>query len=400
MVIVKRFKEIEKLKKLNQPLLVYGRRKTGKTHLIKSFFPDLPYFFVKRDGGIFHEKRKETINYKELIRIIEESKTKIIIDEFHRLPDEFLDYLHMKSFKHIILVTSTLFLAKNLLGKRSPILGLFLDFKVDLIDELDILKNLFKIIKNKKSLVKNCTYLREPLLLRFFDNKNFFNVLKNMKIIVPSLVGEIFIEEERELTSRYEAILRAIASGKGTLTEIASLLFSNKIIEKQDISAIKPYIKNLIEIGLVKRIPEHIGKRNYYYIHSPLIDLYYYLDEKYNFSENDIEEDYMNTRIPFHIEHFFRDLLSKHFKMRLLIVNKPNLEIDIALAEFKKIKIVCEVKWKIKIKFSELKDIEIKLNKFKDCRKILIVPDKNLIKEKLKDIEIKDIMDFVPKTKK
>jgi len=108
-----------------------------------------------------------------------------------------------------------------LLGPKSPILGLFLEFKLDIIDERDILLALKNYIKNPKNLVEYCTYSREPILLRFF-NSNLVPVLKNMKFAVPSLVGEIFTEEERELSSRYEGILRAISTGKNTLGEITS----------------------------------------------------------------------------------------------------------------------------------------------------------------------------------
>ncbi len=59
----------------------------------------------------------------------------VIIDEFHRLPNDFLDLLHIRSPNNIVLITSTLHLAKNLLGGKSPILDLFLEFRMDLIDE-------------------------------------------------------------------------------------------------------------------------------------------------------------------------------------------------------------------------------------------------------------------------
>jgi len=40
---------------------------------------------VRRDRTIFYERRSEIINYTELVRIIEETRENIIIDEFHRL---------------------------------------------------------------------------------------------------------------------------------------------------------------------------------------------------------------------------------------------------------------------------------------------------------------------------
>jgi AAA+ ATPase superfamily predicted ATPase len=244
MIIVKRFIDEKRMRKLKIPILVYGRRKTGKTFFVKNFFKNAYYFFVRRDRTIYFENKNKVITYEILLNIIDELKTrKIIIDEFHRLPDEFLDWVHMKAPTNIILVTSTLHLAEKLMGRKSPLLGLFLGFKMDLIDERDILLNLKSKFKNRKELIERSIYLREPILLRWSD-LDLTSILQNIKLVVPSLIGEIFDEEEKSLSTRYEAILRALSSGRTTLSEIASFLYSNKIIEKQDISSIKPY-KNI-----------------------------------------------------------------------------------------------------------------------------------------------------------
>jgi len=400
MVIVNRIIDKAELKKLKPPILVYGRRKTGKTFFVKDFFGNAYYFFVRRNRSIYFENRNESIAYEELIRIIEEFKEKtIIIDEFHRLPEEFLDWLHIKSPKNLVLVTSTLHLAKNLLEKNSPILGLFLEFRMDLIDERDILLNLKEKIKDYKKLIEFSTYLREPMLLKWFGI-SLTSMLKNLKLVIPSLVGEIFTEEEKELSTRYEAIIRALSSGKTTLSEITSILYSNKLIPKQDVSSVKPYLNTLLEIGLVKRIPEYFGKKYYYFVSSPVIDLYYYLDEKYNFSERDLDEKYIIEKVPMHVEDFLRSLLGKIFGMRVFLINKPDMEVDIALAKFKKLKIVGEIKWKKRVSGAEIKKIEEKLGKFKGCRKILVVPSRNIVEKEPEGIEVWDVKRILNETEK
>ena len=72
MVIVNRIIDKAELKKLKPPILVYGRRKTGKTFFVKDFFGNAYYFFVRRNRSIYFENRNESIAYEELIRIIEE----------------------------------------------------------------------------------------------------------------------------------------------------------------------------------------------------------------------------------------------------------------------------------------------------------------------------------------
>ena len=122
-----------------------------------------------------------------------------------------------------------------------------------------------------------------------------------------------------------------------------------------------------------------------------MIDLYYYLDGKYNFSEKDLKKEIINEKIPLHVEDFFRGLFSKIFSKNLFIISKPDLEIDIALGDFKKLEIVAEVKWKNLVRNKEIKKVERNLNKFKDCKKILVVLDKKVLEKKPEGIEVWDI---------
>ena len=400
MIIVKRYTDEARISKLKPPIIIYGRRKTGKTFFVKSTFRDAIYLFVRRDRSIYYEQREELISYDEMKRLIEERKERtVVVDEFHRLPEDFLEWIHVKSPENLILVTSTLHLAKRLLGKGSPILGLFLDYQMKLIDERDILLNLSEKIHNPKELVEQAVYLREPILLRWFGS-DLIEILRSLRYVVPSLVGEIFTEEEKELSKRYEGILRALSSGRATLSEISTYLYSNKLIDRQEVSSIKPYMKTLIDIGTVERIPEYGGKRYYYFIHSPMIDLYYYLDEKYNFSESELEKKYFTEKFPLHVEQFFRGLISKVFGMRPFMIRKPNLEIDLAFVDYKKLRVVGEVKWKERIEGREIRKIEEKLSRYKGCRKILVVQSRDCLDSEPRDIEVWDVEGIVEMLKK
>ncbi len=392
-IIVNRFTDISNLKKLKPPLLIYGRRKTGKTFLIKQLFPGYNYFFVRRDKSIYWENREEELSYKEFIRTLSLLKEPIIIDEFHRLGNSFLEYLHMKAPKNIILVTSTLFLAKKLLKERSPILGLFLAYQVNLIDERDIIYNLANYLKGKE-LIEKSVFFREPTLLRWFD-LDLGELINFFKLSVPSLISEIFIEEDRKLTERYEGILRAISVGKYKLNEITNFLYSKGLINSQNPSLVKPYLSLLLEMGLLKRYKEFGKNKYYYYLTSPLIDLYFYLDEKYNFSERDLGKEYFYSKIPFYVEDFFRELLAKLFDCNIVMIRKPQLEIDIALTKFKRLFLVGEVKWKNNISEKEIKNVEEKLNKFKDAKKILIVPSKESLEVEPEKVEVWDVKEVV-----
>jgi len=56
------------------------------------------------------------------------------------------------------------------------------------------------------------------------SEKVIYDLLKYSKFTIPSLVREIFTEEEREFTKVYEAILRLIGAGELDYKNIASIL--------------------------------------------------------------------------------------------------------------------------------------------------------------------------------
>lgn len=68
--------------------------------------------------------------------------------------------------------------------------------------------------------------------------------------------------------------------------------------------------------------------------------------------------------------------------------------VDIALFEFKKVKLVGEVKWKNFVSRDEVKKIENNLRKFK-CKKILIVPDRATVEREPEEIEVWDVEDIL-----
>jgi len=357
-------------------ILIYGRRKTGKTFFVKNFLKTDEYYFVTKDSTIFNKKGKE-LSYETFFELFKEqikSKT-IAVDEFHRLPRAFLDYLHFLSTGKYVLLTSTSWLAKKYLTEKdSPLLGLVTPIKFNLIDERDILKNLN--LKGKE-LIEAVTYLREPILIQYYE-KNMKTTLTNFlftqKYFLKTLVSEIFSEEGRSLSNIYEGILRAIANGNNKSGEISSFLFSKKIISKDNPGLIQKHLGILINLGFIEKI-EVFNKKRYYYQHiSPLLDLHFYLEEKYGYSEQDIPkkflEEVLTKKMPFHIELFFRNLISKIKGMKYIKIEQP--EIDIALVQFKKLKLVAEVKWRKNINVlkteEQLKDFNVE--------KILITPKK------------------------
>lgn len=404
MVIVKR-KEIGELKAIRKWLLVFGRRKTGKTYMVRNFLKYDEYFFVKRDREIMVGRKSMTYDtFIELFgRMLDDGKT-VVVDEFHRLGDNFLDYLHYSASKgKVIAVSSTLNLTKKLVGSHSPLLGLFAEFPIPILNLKDVILELKKEKLSKKDLVEIGMLLREPLVIEYFSKEKkplelYTQIIKNSKLLVPALVGEIFREEERTLSAIYEGILRAVASGKQISSEISSFLYSSKLIAKDDPSVIQQHLNNLVSFGLLKKLHVY-NKRHFFYKHvSPLILAFYYGDEKYNIVELKADDkviaDILEGLFPRIVEDTIREFLAMHFGLRESTIVESDYDIDACLLKFKKPEIVVEVKWKKKIDSKDVRTAEETLNKVKAKRRILFVPDKKEVKIKT-DLEVMDVMDFV-----
>ncbi len=292
--------EAETLRKLSGWILIYGRRKTGKSFIVRNFLKYNEYYFISRSGRVYElvgeifKPIALDVFLDRIQRGVREEKI-IVIDEFHRLSSEFQDLLHAikpEAKAQLLLITSSLFFAEKIIGPRSPLLGIAIPFRVDTIRPCDIIGALANYIREPRELIKISLFAREPLLLGLVhENIRFGDFLEKMLIglkdIVPALIGEIFFDESREITERYEAILRAVAVGNNFPSKVASYI-SGIIGEKLSSSDVKSYLRILEKMGLVRRIKIFKRNRYIYTIESPIIHTYYYLNEKIGYGEMDI----------------------------------------------------------------------------------------------------------------
>ena len=398
--------EVEKLREVTGWILIYGRRKTGKTFLVRKFLRYDSYYFISRSLEVFsYNKDLELLSYDiffdRIKRDIEERKT-IVIDEFQRLPQSFLDFLHFsKSFakSQIILVGSSLSFVNKILSTESPLLGIVYPFRLGLIKPRDIIFSLSKYYSDKECLLLSM-FARDPIILEELapnDNLESFlrKVLPKIRVVVRSLIGEIFTEEERELTKRYEAIIKAVAAGNKKPSEVASFI-SGMLGEHLKSQDVKKYLKNLVEMNLLKRVKIFGKKAYFYFIDSPIVDLYYYLDLKTGFSELDIPIDTLISKamgkIPFYYENFVVELLAEIYGCEVVKSFYP--EIDGILTRGKQVEAVVKVKMG-NITTKEVNKFLEKVEDF-DCRKIVVAG--NTIKDK--KIESMTAEQLVEKLKK
>ena len=379
-----------------------------RVFFVKNFTKWDYYFFVKRDGGLLDLETGSEVSYSYLKDLLlRESGKRVVVDEFQRLPDDFLDFLHAYGEKlNVVLITSTLWLAQRIFSTDSPILGIFQRFKMGLVDERDVLIELSDVYSGK-SLVEAAVYLREPWLIPLVkgDVKSEIpRIIYEERDTIERLVGEIFREEQRSLKKSYAAILAAVADGKRRSGEISSFLYSRKIIPKDDPSIIQGYLRTLVNIGLLERLKILNRKFDEYHHVSPITDLYFYLDSKYGFSEIDIQETMVEKAfrelLPLHVERFFRNLLAKIYGMTPAKIVEKDYDIDVVLLDYKRIKLIGEIKWREHIREEELRKIEFVLSKFATAKKIIIVPDTSALPYTPRGIEIWDPQKILKKLKR
>ena len=363
--------------------LLYGRRKTGKTFYARHVLAGYTYFIV-RPGGSVYEPREaaeyEPRAFLRLCRLLD----RVIVDEFHRARGEFFDVLQAGECpEDLVLITSTLHYHRRFTeAPGAPLKGLFASRMVGLISPVELLAQEPPApgAESPRERVALYTLYQEPILLA----RSLQAVLHTAREAAKSLVGEVLEEEDRAYTRRYDAILEAIASGRERLSEIASHLHSKGLLETPSTGAVSKYLHEMTRMGLLEHIPIWGSRRRGIYRHaSPLTDLAYYLDAKYGFFDYPLTpEDHLVKaawqRLPILVERFVERLLADAHGLRPVKILEPE-EIDIALVEYKRLRIVAEVKWTTRpLSRRDLDKIEARLKRYEDAEPILVVPEESL----------------------
>ncbi len=373
--------------------LLYGRRKTGKTFYARLILPDYHYFIVRKGGTIYDPLEDQLLDTSMFIRICR-LEDNIILDEFHRANPRLFDALQAGVCReNLVLITSTMHYYKQFVeGAEAPLKGLFSIRRVGLLSPVELLAADWGL--EGRELVERLVFYQEPILV----GKNLKDIILSGREFAKSLVGEVIDEEDYVYTRRFDAILEALAAGRNKLSEIANYLYSRGLIEKPATSHITKYMNTMLRIGLIERIEVWGKKRRSIYRHvSPLTEITYYLDARYGFYDLpqpwSYVEKIVKAYLPILVERFMERFLSEYFGLKPVKILEP--EIDIALVEYKKIRVVAEVKWASRLTKREVNEIEDKLGKFSDARQILIVPDKTIVPET--SLEVWDLGDLTVK---
>ncbi len=399
MVMIKRYQDILRWKRTGPWRLVYGRRKVGKSFFVKNETEWDAYYFVTRSRDVVRNG-EEIIGYREFLGEFRKAlgRERIVVDEFQRLPSQFLDLMHERGVEgELTLVTSSKFFARSVLGAGSPLLGLVTPFPMGLVSPSDVLASISP--RGKKDAEK-AFILQEPWtapLARLDPEYMLANALRS----VPGLLGEIATEEDRRLTETYDAILEAVAVGENTVGKIASYM-AGKFPERGT-KNYTGYLKVLEDLGLIHRVRVH-GKRRSVYVHvSPVIETYYRVRRRYGYPEVPLSEEQVaelcRIALPRIAEHFFRHFMAQALgeppSVYVSVVGGRVVEAD---AFFPHSRVVVEVKWHEHVDSRLLRQVHEKLRVFKGMRGVLVVPETDV--DEYRGMRILDVEGVVEMARK
>jgi len=321
-MFIGREKELNKLNAMYKSdkfelAVVYGRRRVGKSTLIKEFINDKKTVFftaVENDEAvnlhIFSEAIFQTENknsatskvkfqsfadaFDELTVVAQNEPLVVVIDEYPYLADahsiissilqEKIDnkFLNISNLMLILCGSSMSFMEHQVLGYQSPLYGRrTAQFKIKPFT-LSEAKQMLPRMDDEDFLTIYGVTGGIPLYLEMMDD----NLSLKENLIKNFLVENTFLYEEpanllkQEVRSpmRYNAIVTAIATGSSELNQIVTKtnLVSNNITS---------YLLNLIELGIIeKKTPlGSIGKKNktIYEVADGLFNFWYRYVPKY-----------------------------------------------------------------------------------------------------------------------
>lgn len=380
--------------------LLFGRRKTGKTYLLRNLIDIDRYYYVRKDGSISSDSGRDDILPKDLVDIIAPHLRKgkiIVVDEFQRLPDHFFDDISLlHPHGKLILTGSSMKIVNSMMSSRSPLLGMLFPVQLSLIDPVDILRSLSGVLSSEEA-IELAPFLQDPWTIPLLEGKwDMRPFIETLHYIVPGLIGEVFTMEDKDLTRTYDAIISLIGSGVGDVSEIANILYTRGITSNPGSNYIFPYVKNMQKMGLIRQDGSWKGRKNRYSLISSAMELYHHLNSRYDLDSRYVSYEEVRPTVEkfknIAIERFLGDLFARVYNGRVMLLKTHDMEIDIMITRRNRPYLIAEVKWG-KVKKKDLMDFEMKTGSF-NCRKVL-VSKKRVDHDVIESLTPDDIMSLI-----
>jgi len=283
---------------------VWGRRRVGKTRLILEATKGRSVYFLATEAAertnlkMFREDASRELDdqtikdleldWEVMFRYLSKKGITIIIDEFpylivanRAIPSIFQrivdKYLMGTDTKLILCGSSVRMMESKVLSYRSPLYGRRTgQLRLKPLDFSHLSQFFPKTTFENRMRVYGCCGGVPLYLINFTTDKPFQNNLENIFLNPNSFMymeSDLLLKQEFPNPSTYKSIMKEIASGKNTTGEIRKSLDMGK-------SDLSPYIRNLMETGLVDRkVPvtenETRSRRGRYFIGDNFFNFYF-----------------------------------------------------------------------------------------------------------------------------
>lgn len=292
-LFVAREKELKNLNVMYQSnrfemAVIYGRRRIGKTSLIKKFIEDKPAIYLQGIEAtsetnlrflsevIFSYENPNRINknrvfanfreaFEEIQDIADRQSEKLILvlDEYPYLAQSnrsissilqyVIDHLFIEHANIMLILcgSSMSFMEHQVLGYQSPLYGRRTgQLKLLPFNIFDVSKMLPKVAKEDLLVYYGITG-GVPQYLEFIDEKktvqqNIESLFLNQNAVLQN-EPNILLQQELRNPATYFSILEAIAHGKNKNSEIMQAIGFNGT------NSISQYLKNLLELDIIER---------------------------------------------------------------------------------------------------------------------------------------------------
>ena len=344
MLVIER-REARRLRSARGWILVYGRRKVGKSFTIRRYLDWKVYATISRARDAIVEdssgirKMELDVALGLVVNALTAGET-AVVDEFQRLPDGAWDLLatpHPQG--QLVAAGSSMGIVRRVFDKRSPLLGLVQPFKMDIIRYADAVASLSRQVDPTSSL-EWAVIVRDPWISPMVNPSSegdparwLCDAAPQLVMSAVGLVGEVFSEEERTLTALYDSVLRLLAEGMWRPSEIASILTSRGLLQGGT-PAVTGILRRLADMGLVDGIPLWKSRRaRVYYRHrSPLLSLLLNMEQKFGVSDG-YRPEYESVRSAFgrEVEYSVGEMLAERLDGRLAHYVSERGDVDVVV---------------------------------------------------------------------
>ncbi len=309
------------------------------------------YVTITRTGTCIVDDKEEVREeplpecMKKATRYIDENKT-VVIDEFQRLPENYWDMIALKRVDlHGVLVLcgSSLGIARKVFNSNSPLLGLVAPFKIDIISPEDTIASLSRILEPREAVLWSVV-ARDPWILLFLEPRGnpWDEIVRHadrLAVTPSSLIGEVFGEEEKQLTRLYDTVLRLLAHHYWSSKLLAQKLYELKLLSEPHPGIVTGILSQLESMGLVDKIPLWKTRRNrYYYKHrSPILSLILRIEDLVEHELKPRPEDILYD-YSIELQFLLGELLARYKELNHAYTILPDNrgDIDIVLLDHKK----------------------------------------------------------------